>query len=113
MQQASCLKVCEGDQWLCRDKGCQQDTCQPELGRISAGQADTALSVLQLHAACVEISAGKDAEVKYSTVQNWYAGDENGQGGVLNFVTKRGLCAGERSKISWTQVETGSAITWK
>jgi Fe-S cluster assembly protein SufB len=55
----------------------------------------------------------EDAEIKYSTVQNWYPGDENGKGGVYNFVTKRGLCAGDRSKISWTQVETGSAITWK
>ena len=67
----------------------------------------------QLHAAVVEIYAKKDAEVKYSTVQNWYPGDENGKGGIYNFVTKRGICAGENSKISWTQVETGSAITWK
>lgn len=67
----------------------------------------------QLHAAVVEIVAMKDAEVKYSTVQNWYPGDKNGVGGVYNFVTKRGLCKGENSKISWTQVETGSAITWK
>ena len=67
----------------------------------------------QLHAAVVEIYANKDAEVKYSTVQNWYPGDENGKGGIYNFVTKRGLCAGDDSKISWTQVETGSAITWK
>ena len=67
----------------------------------------------QLHAAVVEIYAAKDAEVKYSTVQNWYPGNKEGKGGVYNFVTKRGLCAGERSKISWTQVETGSAITWK
>jgi Fe-S cluster assembly protein SufB len=67
----------------------------------------------QLHAAVVEIFAHKDAEVKYSTVQNWYPGDKEGKGGVYNFVTKRGLCSGERSKISWTQVETGSAITWK
>ena len=61
----------------------------------------------------VEISADKDAEVKYSTVQNWYAGDEEGKGGIYNFVTKRGLCKGENAKISWTQVETGSSITWK
>ena len=61
----------------------------------------------------VELIAADDAEIKYSTVQNWYAGDENGIGGVFNFVTKRGLCQGKRSKISWTQVETGSAITWK
>ena len=67
----------------------------------------------QMHAAVVEIIANKDAEVKYSTVQNWYPGDKQGKGGVYNFVTKRGVCAGENSKISWTQVETGSAITWK
>ncbi|MFN2395030.1 MAG: Fe-S cluster assembly protein SufB [Bacteroidales bacterium] len=67
----------------------------------------------QLHAAIVEIVALKDAEVKYSTVQNWWPGDKNGRGGVYNFVTKRGICEGENSKISWTQVETGSAITWK
>lgn len=67
----------------------------------------------QLHAAIVELVALKDAEINYSTVQNWYAGDKNGEGGIYNFVTKRGLCAGERSKISWTQVEAGSAITWK
>jgi Fe-S cluster assembly protein SufB len=67
----------------------------------------------QLHAAVVEILAMDDAEVKYSTVQNWYPGTEEGKGGVYNFVTKRGLCEGRRSKISWTQLETGSAITWK
>ncbi|MDP2723781.1 MAG: Fe-S cluster assembly protein SufB [Bacteroidales bacterium] len=67
----------------------------------------------QLHAAIVEIIAEEGAEVKYSTVQNWYPGDKNGKGGIYNFVTKRGLCKGDRSKISWTQVETGSAITWK
>lgn len=67
----------------------------------------------QLHAAVVELIAHDDAEIKYSTVQNWYPGDEHGKGGIYNFVTKRGLCAGQRSKISWTQVETGSAITWK
>ena len=67
----------------------------------------------QLHAAVVEIYAHTDAQVKYSTVQNWYPGDKGGRGGIFNFVTKRGLCAGERSKISWTQVETGSAVTWK
>ncbi len=67
----------------------------------------------QLHAAIVEIIAEKNAEVKYSTVQNWYPGDKKGKGGVYNFVTKRGMCRGEDSKISWTQVETGSAITWK
>jgi Fe-S cluster assembly protein SufB len=67
----------------------------------------------QLHAAVVEIVALKDAEVKYSTVQNWYPGDKDGKGGVYNFVTKRGICKGDNSKISWTQVETGSAVTWK
>ena len=67
----------------------------------------------QLHAAVVELYSASGAEIKYSTVQNWYAGDENGKGGIYNFVTKRGLCDGAKSKISWTQVETGSAITWK
>jgi len=67
----------------------------------------------QLHAAVVELVALESAEIKYSTVQNWYPGDENGKGGIYNFVTKRGLCKGKNSKISWTQVETGSAITWK
>ena len=67
----------------------------------------------QLHAAIVEIIAEKNAEVKYSTVQNWYPGDKDGKGGIFNFVTKRGLCRGDNSKVSWTQIETGSAITWK
>lgn len=67
----------------------------------------------QLHAAVVELIALEDAYIKYSTVQNWYPGDENGKGGIYNFVTKRGVCAGDRSRISWTQVETGSSITWK
>ena len=67
----------------------------------------------QLHAAVVELIALEDAEIKYSTLQNWFPGDKNGEGGVYNFVTKRGKCAGKNSKISWTQVETGSAITWK
>ncbi len=67
----------------------------------------------QLHAAVVELIAMKDAEIKYSTIQNWYPGDEEGKGGIYNFVTKRGICEGENSKISWTQVETGSSITWK
>src|SRR5512140_539504 len=67
----------------------------------------------QLHAAVVELVALEGATVKYSTVQNWYPGDKNGLGGIYNFVTKRGKAAGRRSKISWTQVETGSAITWK
>jgi Fe-S cluster assembly protein SufB len=67
----------------------------------------------QLHAAVVELVALKGAEIKYSTVQNWYSGNKEGQGGIFNFVTKRGLCLGEKAKISWTQVETGSAVTWK
>src|SRR6201998_1857015 len=67
----------------------------------------------QLHAAVVELVALDDAQIKYSTVQNWYPGDKNGKGGIYNFVTKRGKCAGKNSKISWTQVETGSALTWK
>jgi len=67
----------------------------------------------QLHAAVVELVALDDAQIKYSTVQNWYAGDEEGRGGIYNLFTKRGKCAGRNSKISWTQVETGSAITWK
>ena len=67
----------------------------------------------QLHAAVVELVALDDAEIKYSTVQNWYPGDKNGKGGIYNFVTKRGVCEGDNSKISWTQVETGSAVTWK
>ena len=67
----------------------------------------------QLHAAIVEIVVMDNAEVKYSTVQNWYPGDKDGRGGIYNFVTKRAICKGNNSKISWTQVETGSAITWK
>ena len=67
----------------------------------------------QLHAAVVELVAHKDATIKYSTIQNWYPGDETGKGGIFNFVTKRGICEGDRSHISWTQVETGSAVTWK
>ena len=67
----------------------------------------------QLHAAVVELVALEGAEIKYSTVQNWYPGDKNGNGGIYNFVTKRGTCLGDNSKISWTQVETGSAVTWK
>src|SRR5690606_37847811 len=67
----------------------------------------------QLHAAVVELVALNDAEIKYSTVQNWYPGDKDGKDGIYNFVTKRGMCRGDHSKISWTQVETGSAITWK
>ena len=79
------------------------------LEGCTAPQRDTN----QLHAANVELIALDDAEIKYSTVQNWYPGDEEGKGGIYNFVTKRGLCKGRNSKISWTQVETGSAITWK
>jgi Fe-S cluster assembly protein SufB len=67
----------------------------------------------QLHAAVVELIAHTDATIKYSTVQNWYPGDKHGKGGIYNFVTKRGICKGDRSKITWTQVETGSAVTWK
>jgi len=67
----------------------------------------------QLHAAVVELVAHENAEIKYSTVQNWYPGDKDGKGGIYNFVTKRGICEGNNAKISWTQVETGSAITWK
>lgn len=67
----------------------------------------------QLHAAVVELVALKDAQIKYSTIQNWYPGDKSGKGGIYNFVTKRGICKGDRAKISWTQVETGSALTWK
>ncbi|PRY95249.1 iron-regulated ABC transporter membrane component SufB [Hasllibacter halocynthiae] len=79
------------------------------LEGCTAPQRDTH----QLHAACVEIVALEDAEVKYSTVQNWYPGDEEGRGGIYNFVTKRADCRGDRSKVMWTQVETGSAVTWK
>jgi Fe-S cluster assembly protein SufB len=67
----------------------------------------------QLHAAVVELVAMKDSTIKYSTVQNWYPGDKEGKGGIYNFVTKRAICRGERAKVTWTQVETGSAITWK
>ena len=67
----------------------------------------------QLHAAIVEIVVEKNAEVKYSTVQNWYPGDKDGKGGIYNFVTKRGICRGENARLIWAQVETGSAITWK
>lgn len=88
---------------------CEEGGSVSYLEGCTAPQFDTN----QLHAAVVELIAMDDAEIKYSTVQNWYAGDENGVGGIYNFVTKRGLCEGKRSKISWTQVETGSAITWK
>ena len=79
------------------------------LEGCTAPQRDTN----QLHAAVVELVALEDAEIKYSTVQNWYPGDENGKGGIYNFVTKRADCRGDRSKVMWTQVETGSAVTWK
>ena len=92
------LIVCEDDAYVSYLEGCTAPAYDKN----------------QLHAAVVELSAGARAEIKYSTVQNWFAGDpETGKGGIYNFVTKRGLCAGEASKISWTQVETGSAITWK
>jgi len=91
------LIIAEEDSSVCYLEGC------------TAPQFDTN----QLHAAVVELVALDNADIKYSTVQNWYAGDENGKGGIFNFVTKRGLCKGINSKISWTQVETGSAITWK
>ena len=86
-----------------------------EGGHVSYLEGCTApqFDTNQLHAAVVELVALDDAEIKYSTVQNWYAGDKDGKGGIYNFVTKRGLCKGRNSKISWTQVETGSAITWK
>jgi Fe-S cluster assembly protein SufB len=91
------LIVCEDEGYVSYLEGC------------TAPQFDTN----QLHAAVVELVAFDNAEIKYSTVQNWYAGDEEGKGGIYNFVTKRGICEGINSKISWTQVETGSAVTWK
>ncbi len=86
-----------------------------ENSKVSYLEGCTApkFSSTQMHAAVVELVALENAEIKYSTIQNWYSGDEKGQGGVFNFVTKRGHCRGDNSKISWTQVETGSAITWK
>jgi Fe-S cluster assembly protein SufB len=87
----------------------EEDAYVSYLEGCTAPQFDTN----QLHAAVVELVTLDNAEIKYSTVQNWYAGDEDGKGGIYNFVTKRGLCKGVNSKISWTQVETGSAITWK
>src|SRR3546814_12979776 len=84
------------------------DVCSSDLG-CTAPQRDEN----QLHAAVVELVALEDAEIKYSTVQNWYPGNAEGKGGIYNFVTKRGLCQGKNSTVSWTQVETGSAITWK
>ena len=91
------LIVCEDDAYVSYLEGCTAPAYDEN----------------QLHAAVVELSAGARAEIKYSTVQNWYAGNENGVGGIYNFVTKRGICRGDKSKISWTQVETGSSITWK
>jgi FeS assembly protein SufB len=91
------LIVCEDDAYVSYLEGCTAPAYDEN----------------QLHAAVVELSAGARAEIKYSTVQNWYAGNEDGVGGIYNFVTKRGICRGEKSKISWTQVETGSSITWK
>ncbi|HKM93110.1 MAG TPA: Fe-S cluster assembly protein SufB [Prolixibacteraceae bacterium] len=87
----------------------EEDSYVSYLEGCTAPQRDE----IQLHAAIVEIIAMERAEVKYSTVQNWYPGDKNGKGGIFNFVTKRGICRGDYSKISWTQVETGSAVTWK
>ncbi len=87
----------------------EEDSFVNYLEGCTAPQRDTN----QLHAACVELIAHQNAEIKYSTVQNWYTGDKNGRGGIYNFVTKRGKCQGKHSKISWTQIESGSAITWK
>ena len=91
------LIICDDDSYVSYNEGC------------SAPQRDDR----QLHAAVVELVALKNSQIKYSTIQNWYPGDKDGKGGILNFVTKRGICKGDNSKISWTQVETGSAITWK
>ena len=91
------LIICDDNSYVSYNEGC------------SAPQRDNR----QLHAAVVELVALENAQIKYSTIQNWYPGDKDGRGGILNFVTKRGICKGNNSKISWTQVETGSAITWK
>ena len=91
------LIICDEDSYVSYNEGC------------SAPMRDNR----QLHAAVVELIALKNSQIKYSTIQNWYPGDKDGKGGILNFVTKRGICKGDNSKISWTQVETGSAITWK
>ena len=88
---------------------CDDDAYVSYLEGCTAPQRDEN----QLHAAVVELVAKERSEIKYSTVQNWYPGDENGKGGIYNFVTKRGICSGYKSKISWTQIETGSAVTWK
>ena len=91
------LIICDENSYVSYNEGCSAPTRDER----------------QLHAAVVELVALKDAQIKYSTIQNWFPGDDKGKGGILNFVTKRGLCKGDNSKISWTQVETGSAITWK
>ena len=91
------LIICDENSYVSYNEGCSAPTRDER----------------QLHAAVVELYTFKNAQIKYSTIQNWFAGDDNGKGGILNFVTKRGLCKGDNSKISWTQVETGSAITWK
>lgn len=91
------LIICDENSYVSYNEGCSAPTRDER----------------QLHAAVVELCTLKNAQIKYSTIQNWFAGDDNGKGGILNFVTKRGLCKGDNSKISWTQVETGSAITWK
>jgi Fe-S cluster assembly protein SufB len=91
------LIICDENSYVSYNEGCSAPTRDER----------------QLHAAVVELYTLKNAQIKYSTIQNWFAGDDNGKGGILNFVTKRGLCKGDNSKISWTQVETGSAITWK
>ncbi|MCG3670416.1 Fe-S cluster assembly protein SufB [Aliarcobacter butzleri] len=91
------LIICDENSYVSYNEGCSAPTRDER----------------QLHAAVVELCALKNAHIKYSTIQNWFPGDDKGKGGILNFVTKRGLCKGDNSKISWTQVETGSAITWK
>ena len=91
------LIICDENSYVSYNEGCSAPTRDER----------------QLHAAVVELVTLKDAQIKYSTIQNWFPGDDKGKGGILNFVTKRGLCKGDNSKISWTQVETGSAITWK
>ena len=97
----------------CRCEQSQWPMPHPTLFPHPQGCTAPSYDKNQLHAAVVELYTGEEAEIKYSTVQNWYAGNAEGVGGIYNFVTKRGLCDGRNSKISWTQVETGSAITWK
>ena len=91
----------------------EKATLPPRASAVSYTHLDVYKRQNQLHAAVVELIALDDAEIKYSTIQNWYPGDAKGRGGIYNFVTKRGDCRGKNAKISWTQVETGSAITWK